>query len=74
MNWNPNIKLSEPKWVMGKGYREGESVPVYENGKYYIVKGRMCKYIEHCDGSGYLEHNPEYWNQIKINTKGIKTK
>lgn len=56
------IVLSEPGWTEGKGFWEGETLPVYEDGKYYFVDGGIRKYIRHASGSGYLEHDPEYWS------------
>ncbi len=58
----PIVSLSEPGWTDGKGLWQGQQIPVYEDGKYYLVGGAICKYIRHYDGSGYLENNPSRWS------------
>lgn len=56
------IKISEPIEIEGEGCWAGEKITIYEDGKYYYIDGGIRKYIEHADGSGYLEHDPEYWS------------
>lgn len=53
------ITLSEPLWTENW---QGQKIPVYEDGKYYFVDGGIRKYIQHYSGSGYLEHDPEFWS------------
>lgn len=62
---NKWIQVSEPKWKEGTGFWKGHKVPVYEDGKYYRINGGIFKFIEHPDGSGYLEPDPQYWTRIK---------
>jgi hypothetical protein len=44
------IVISEPKVVKGM--------------KFYIRDGKLCMYIDHGDGSGYLESRIERWGRV----------
>jgi hypothetical protein len=53
-----NMKISEPRIVDGIAY--------YQHKKLYKRPwdGRICMYVDHGDGSGYLEERVEWWGQV----------
>ena len=54
-----NIVISEPIKINGIEY--------YEHMKFYRRKrdGKTCMYVDHGDGSGYLDDKVEFWGGIK---------
>lgn len=52
------FQISIPKIV--------EGIQVYEHMKYYLRKrdGKVCMFIDHGDGSGYLEPRVEVWSHV----------
>lgn len=56
-----NIVISEPIIVNG--------LQTYEHMKFYIRKydNKVCMFIDHGDGSGYLEDNPQLWSSVSSN-------
>ncbi len=53
-----HIIISQPLLVNG--------VHVYEHMKFYIRKSdsKVCMFIDHGDGSGYLEDNVQFWGSV----------
>lgn len=59
MNYvHKNVIISQPILVNG--------IPTYEHMKFYIrsYDNKVCMYIDHGDGSGYLEDDSQLWASV----------